>query len=318
MRHSLMIKEFFLTAILFLAVAGVITYPHSAAAVNLKTDSIVGTNTIMLSDVFAGLPEGKERALGPAPRPGEQMTLNARTLMRVAIALDLPWRPATSGEYITLTRAATVIDAEMIKDALQDEMTQNGVSGNYKLAFAGALSEMILPLDMPSNVEVQMLNVDHEKNRFNAVMVAPSKAEPLQTIRVSGAIQRMIDVPVLSTTIRTGTVIGARDIEMISIREDDVRHDIALKASDVIGLTPRRAVMAGKLLKMNELQAPLIVERGDIVTMIFDHGGMSLTAKGKALENGAKGDLVRVANTSTSRTVQAMVSAEREVRIEQY
>jgi len=286
--------------------------------VSLKTNSVIGDNTLMLSDVFDGLPSGKDKALGPAPRPGQDMTLNARTLMRIAIALDLPWRPAHSGEYITLSRAATVIDAVMIEDALQAEIADSGVRGEYKLAFAGSMTEMILPLDAPANVEVQSLNLRQDKNRFEATLVAPSKEEPLQTIRVSGAIHRMIEVPVLSNTIRQGTVIGVRDIEMISIREDEVRHDMTLSADDLIGMTPRRVILPGKTVKVNDLQAPLIVERGDLVTMIFNDGGMTLTAKGKALENGAKGDLVRIANAATSRTVEGLVTAQREVVIKKF
>lgn len=318
MRNRLMIKEFCLSLVVFTALIGIVVYPHSAAAVNLRTNAIIDDNTIMLSDVFSGLPEGKDKALGPAPRPGKDMTLNARTLMRIAIALDLPWRPAHSGEYVVLSRAATVIDAEMIEQALQDEISESGVHGNYKLAFAGNLNEMILPLDAPANVEVQSLNVRQGQNRFEAVLVAPSKEDPLQTLRVSGALHRMIDVPVLIGAMRKGDVIGARDIEMISVREGEVRGDLVLSADDLIGMTPRRIVLPGKMIKANDLQAPLIVERGDIVTMIFNNGGMTLTAKGKALENGAKGDLIRIANSSSSRNVEAIVTAQREVMVKEY
>lgn len=318
MRNSLMIKEFCLTFIVFAVIAGVVIYPHSAAAVNLKTNSVIMSDTIMLSDVFSGLPEGKDKALGPAPRPGKDMTLNARTLMRVAIALDLPWRPAHTGEYVVLSRAATVIDSDMIRDALRNEITESGVTGTYKLAFTGSMAEMILPLDQPANVEVKSLNVKHDQNRFDAVLVAPSKEEPLQTLRVSGALHRMIDVPVLVNTMRKGNVIGVRDIQMISIREKEVRGDMAISADDIIGMTPKRIVLPGKPLKVNDLEYPLIVERGDLVTMLFNEGGMRLTAKGKALENGAKGDLVRVSNSASSRTVEALVTGQREVLVKKF
>ena len=318
MRTSLIIKECFLSLLIFAALIGIVVYPHSAAAVSLKTNPIISDNTIMLSDLFTGLPEGKDKALGPAPRPGKDMTLNARTLMRIAIALDLPWRPTHSGEYVVLSRAATVIDSEMIEDVLQNEIAESGVNGTYKLAFAGRLAEIILPLDQPANVEVKSLNLRKDKNRFEAILVAPSKEEPLQTLKVSGAIHRMIDIPVLRGTMRKGTVIGARDIETISVREDEVRHDMVLSVDELIGLTPRRVVLPGKVIKVNDLEYPLIVERGDFVTMTFNDGGMQLTAKGKALENGAKGDLVRVANSSSSRTVEAIVTAEREVLVKKF
>lgn len=318
MRTRLMIKEFCFSFLILGALLGIVIYPHSAAAVSLKTSSVIDDNTIMLSDIFSGLPDGKDKALGPAPRPGQDMTLNARTLMRIAIALDLPWRPVHAGEYVVLSRAATVIDAEMIEDVLQTEIAQSGLSGTYKLAFAGSMNEIILPLDQPASVEVQSINVRQNQNRFDAVLVAPSKDEPLQTLRVSGALHRMIDVPVLTSPVRKGAVIGKRDIELISVREDEVRGDMVISADDLIGMTPKRIVMPGKMVKVNDLQAPLIVERGDLVTMTFNDGGMTLTARGKALENGAKGDLVRIANASSSRTVEAVVTGQREVLVKKF
>lgn len=318
MRNRLMIKEFCLSLVVFAALIGIVVYPHSAAAVNLKASSIIDDNTIMLSDVFTGLPEGKDKALGPAPRPGQDMTLNARTLMRIAIALDLPWRPAHAGEYVVLSRAATIVDRGMIEDALKNGIASSGFQGKYDLTFVGSVSEMILPLNAPANVEIQSLNIRKAQNRFDAVLVAPSKEEPLQTLRVSGALHRMIDVPVLKDAMRKGAVIGARDIDMVPVREGDIRGDLVLSADDLIGMTPKRILLPGKMVQMNDIQAPLIVERGDIVTMTFNHGGMTLTAKGKALENGAKGDLVRVANSSSSRNVEAIVTAQREVMVKDY
>ncbi|MFK7838826.1 MAG: flagellar basal body P-ring formation chaperone FlgA [Bdellovibrionales bacterium] len=296
----------------------ILVYPQSAAAVSLRNHAVIDDNAIMLSDLFSGLPNGKDKVLGPAPRPGQDMTINARTLMRIAIALDLPWRPAHSGEYVVLTRAATVIDSTMIEDALQAEINESGVSGHYKLAFASALAEMILPMDQPANVEVQSLNLRQDQNRFEATLVAPSKADPVQTLRVSGAIHRMIKVPVLLDTARKGEVIRARDIEYIDLRETDLRGDMALDMDDLIGMTPRRIIFPGKTVRMSEIQPPVIVKRGDNVTMIFDDGGMRLTAKGKALENGAKGDLIRISNLSSSRNVEGVVTAQREVVIKTF
>jgi flagella basal body P-ring formation protein FlgA len=313
-----MIKEFCLSLLIFAALIGIVIYPHTASAVSLKHSSVVKSNMIMLSDIFAGLPEGRDKALGPAPRPGQDMTLNARTLMRVARSLDLPWRPAHSGEYIVLTRAATVIDSDMIRDALKQEIGARGMDGEYKIAFAGAMNEMILPLDQPASVEIQSINLRPTHNRFDAVLVAPSKEEPLQTLRVSGAFERMIDIPVLYNALSKGRVIGLRDVETISVRESDVRGDVILSKEELIGMTPKRMILPGKPVKANDLQLPIVVERGDMVTMIFNDGGMRLTAKGKALENGAKGDVVRVANSASSRTVEALVTAEREVIVEKF
>ncbi len=315
MRNRLMIKEFFLTLVLFSGVIAMLVYPHSAAAISLKSNSIISDDSIKLSDIFAGLPEYQDKVLGPAPLPGKDMVLNARTLMRIAVALDLPWRPQDAGQHVVLSRAASVVNVSMIEDALKDEMLSHGMSGSYDIAFAGPLSEIVLPQDKAASVEVQSLNFRNGKDRFEATLVAPSKDMPLKTIHVSGAVKRLIDVPVLRSAMQQGYVIGQRDIEMISMREGDLDDDTILSADDLVGMTPRRMVTQGKPLKINELEAPQIVGRGDLVVMSVNHKGLKLTSQAKALEDGAKGDVIRVSNVSSSKTLNAIITGEREVRV---
>ena len=79
------------------------------------------------------------------------------------------------------------------------------------------------------------------------------------------------------------------------------------------GLTPRRMIAAGKPVKANDVQAPRIVARGEAVTLIYKAGALNLTARGKALEFGAKGDVIRVVNTQSNRSIDAIVTGDQEV-----
>lgn len=319
MRNRLMIKEFLFTALIFATVVAVVIYPHSAAAISLRDKTIISDTTIKLSDIFAGLPEHKDKVLGPAPLPGKDMVLNAKTLLRIAVALDLPWRPAHAGEHVVLSRAATLIDQGLIEDALKMELSAQGVGGDYQIAFTGPLSEIILPMDKDASIEVQSINFrDSDQSRFDAVLVAPSKEAPLETIRVNGVIERMVKVPVLRKTLRQGNIIGNRDIDMVSISERSLDRDTAIHTNDLVGMTPRTILIEGKPVKLNDLQAPQIIERGDVVVMNYNSIGMSLTAQAKALENGAKGDVIRVSNLSSSKTLTAVVTGQREVTVTEF
>lgn len=315
MRNRLMIKEFFLTLVLFSSVIVMLIYPHSAAAISLKSNSIINEDSIKLSDIFAGLPEYQDKVLGPAPLPGQDMVLNARTLMRIAVALDLPWRPQDAGQHVVLSRAASVVNFSMIEDALKDEISSQGVSGSFDIAFLGPLSEIVLPQDKAASVEVQSLNFRNGKDRFEATLVAPSRDMPLKTIHVSGAVKRLIDVPVLRSTLQQGSIISRHDIEMVSMRESDLDDDMVLSADGVVGMTPRRMIVQGKPLKISELEAPQVVGRGDLVVMFVNHRGMKLTTQAKALEDGAKGDVIRVSNVSSSKTMNAVITGQREVQV---
>ena len=56
-----------------------------------------------------------------------------------------------------------------------------------------------------------------------------------------------------------------------------------------------------------DLQPPVLVERGDKVTLVYKVPGMTLTAQGQAIAQGGKGDVVDIINLQSRRTVSATV-----------
>lgn len=305
-------------AVFVVAIAFYVFFASQAKAVELKSNALIEGPVITLGDIFYDLPNNAEKVLGPAPRPGKDMVLNARTLLRVAIALDLNWRPATSNEHIVLKRAATLISKDDIEKSLIADIRKDGYQGDFELEFPAQTSEIILPADQEARFEIDDLSVDTQSERFSATVYAPTKEDPLQTLNISGAIHSIVKVPVLRETMRNGSVISDSDLDYISVRTKDLNHDVILKAENLIGMTPRRMAFNGKPLTDTEIQAPQIVERGQTVTMIFNSGAIQLTAMGRALESGAKGDAIRVVNADSSRNVQAIISGEQEVYVQKF
>ena len=164
-------------------------------------------------------------------------------------------------------------------------------------------------------MEVSNINFQPERNWFEADLAAPSKANAISTLHVSGVLQRLAKVPVLRESLNRGDVIGERDIDMIDIPQKDLATNVILKPDDLMGMTPRQVVLAGQPINSNQVQAPIIINRGDIVTMQFNANGLQLTAQGKALENGAKGDKIRVENVSSNKTIIAQVTNTKEVTL---
>ena len=304
-------------SVLVTAMVG-IGFAATASSVSLKYNSVIEGDVITLGDLFSGLDKKADRVLGPAPRPGKDMTLNARTLMRVAIAMDLPWRPASSAEFVTLSRAATVVTPNIIEDALKEELGHQGVNGKFGLNILSGLHDIILPQSAAKSVEITSLTFNGSQNRFQATLVAPSSNNPIVRENITGTIERLISVPVLKNTIKNGDVITSSDLSNIDLRSSAVHSGMILNVDDLVGLTPRRILHAGKPIKDSMVEYPQIVQRGELVTMVFNNGLLSLTAQGKALENGAKGDVIRVVNANSSKTLEARITGQKEVAVQSF
>lgn len=287
-----------------------------AGAATLRSVSIVSGDALTLGDVFDGL--GKEEAayvLGTSPKPGHDLVLDASTLMRVAMALNLPWRPRTAAEQVVVRRAATVVNAETITAALSSALTLAGLDGKFNILYNGDTPEIILPQMEVAGVEVTDMHFEPRKDAFEATLASPSKAHPIAKITLTGTIQRLSSVPVVRNTLQNGTTITADDVDWIDIPVREIQNGYVLKAETLIGMTPRRMLLAGKPVQATEVAYPKLVNRSDTVTIVYNEGQLFLTTKGRALEGGAKGDIIRVVNMGSSHTIDATVTGDHEVTV---
>lgn len=299
-----------------LALFIMIGFALPAYAVGLKNNSMVSNSTITLGDVFYDLPRDADRVLGAAPKPGEEMVLNARTLLRIAKAMDLSWRPSSSRDYVVIRSDATLIDHDMISAKLRDALSEHNVYGDYEITLPVQHHQITLPAQYPPEMEVVRIHYDQSSQRFEAVIAAPSAKNPVQQMHVRGSVDPVIQVPVVRDNLQNGRIIQSRDLEYITIRENEFNQNTVVDAQSLIGMTARRVLIAGRPIRDNDIVAPQMISRGEIVTLALSNGAMNITTQVKALQNGARGDVIRVVNLSSNKTMQARVDSAGRVVVE--
>jgi len=123
-------------------------------------------------------------------------------------------------------------------------------------------------------------------------------------------------IMVFGTPAVADTLIAARTIPARTViaPEDVLLRDIvvlgALEAPEfAIGQETRVALYAGRPIRAADLGAPSVVERNQIISLIYNHGGIVITTEGRALDRAGPGDLIRVMNLTSRTTVSARVDA---------
>lgn len=287
----------------------------NAHAAGIKEHNVITADTITLGDIFYGLERNEDRVLGNAPQPGKDMILNARTLLKIAIALDVPWRPTNTTDQVVLKRDATVIEYPKIKEAIQTALYDQGIHGDYEFSIPAHNRQIILPSDHDATVSVVDINADTNKKTFQITLAAPSADNPIKQISIKGKMHAVIHVPVLMENINHGRIIKRSDIDTLPIKEQNFVQGMVVDEEELIGMTARRLLVAGRVIKSTEIEAPQIVSRGELVTLSLNHGLMNLATKVKALQSGAKGDLIRVVNIASNQTLQAIITGENAVSV---
>lgn len=122
------------------------------------------------------------------------------------------------------------------------------------------------------------------------LMTAPALAESLVATR----------------TIRAQTVIEAEDLTIVDAALPGALSDPAL----AVGQEARVAIYAGRPVRAQDLAAPALVNRNQLVSLIFLSGGLAISTEGRALARGAEGEVIRVMNLGSRSTVSGRVGAD--------
>jgi flagella basal body P-ring formation protein FlgA len=136
-----------------------------------------------------------------------------------------------------------------------------------------------------------------------------------EPFRVAGRLVRMVDLPVLTRLVAPGEIIGAADVAIVPVRSDRLGQSVVATADELIGRTPRRIIQPEAPVRAVDVQLPIAVHRGDLVTLIVRTRVLTVTAQGKALEDAAKGGAVRVANVKSGRVIDGVVDGPNQVSV---
>jgi flagella basal body P-ring formation protein FlgA len=112
-----------------------------------------------------------------------------------------------------------------------------------------------------------------------------------------------------------GDKISESDINWLRVPATRVSQNIIDDTQNLIGFTPRRSLRPGELIRANDVEPPRLVEKGAIVSISYAFANMNLSARGRALENGALGETINVLNQRSHRTIQVEVTGINEARV---
>ena len=281
--------------------------------VTLKPKTFVSDTVITVGDVFTNAGRYTNHVLAPAPQPGESMVLGVYDLTRISNAFSLDWAPATRHDKVVLQRAVREVEKSEVARLIEETVAKKVAADNIEIDIVTVLPRMLVNGTKSPVLTAENVSINPMDDTFEVALKIQGETGPADHIDIAGRVHRMIDVPVLSSSLRNGDIIRDYNVKPITIRDDDLNQDYALQTADLVGMTPRRSLTSDRPVRISDLEKPKLVEKGDAITMVLKQGPLSLTAKGKAMDSGAKGDTIRVMNTSSRRMVEARVNGPQQV-----
>ncbi len=126
-------------------------------------------------------------------------------------------------------------------------------------------------------------------------------------VMLSGWVDVFDSVVCTSHAINKGDIITDKDIYLERKNISRLNSEVFKDKDQVIGLMAKRGIKENDCLNERMLKKMPLVDKGDIVTIIAEHGSMKVTVPGRTLEKGYKDDYIRVQNAMSKKSFYAKV-----------
>ena len=299
-----------LGAVLLFAAAAHATGP-SPIVPAMRAETTIASDTVRLGDLIDNAGDAASIPVFHAPELGASGTIQAYRVLEVARKNGIAHIDTRGLQEITIFRAARMIPIADLEAAVADAAVRHlGLAkpADVTIRFDRDVRALQIEPGANESPRIARFAYDAHSNRFEGVVeVQGSLSLRRNPVRVSGALMETAEIVVVARALNRGETLRDSDILIERRPRVEVASDVVTKSSAVIGQAARRALRPGQTLRAADLMKPDLVGRNEAVTIVFEMRGITLTARGKAMDAGAEGDIVSVLNPQSKRVLQATV-----------
>jgi flagella basal body P-ring formation protein FlgA len=289
-------------------------FTGSAASQNatprLKELVTVTADVVRIGDLLENAGPASGIAVFRAPDLGHTGTVEVPRVTEALKSHDIEGLSTNGLSEVVVTRLSRIITAKDIEERITRALAgQHGFGDvrNLGLMFDREVRTMHVEASATADLLIARMSVDPRNGRFDISFDVPGSAVARRLpLRFTGTATETIEAATLTRTVARGEVIRESDVAVERRPKIDAAGE-AIVADQVIGMSAKRALRSGQVLRASDVIKADVVARHEIVTIVYEAPGLLLTVRGKALEAGAVGETINVLNVQSNRTIQASV-----------
>jgi flagella basal body P-ring formation protein FlgA len=258
---------------------------------------------IVIADLVAAIPEfaqsDAKESIGFAPAPGSQRRYSVGELSRLAARKGV----TAAIEPVCFERKLEALTKERVMTALRESLP---AGAEFELIEFGPGQVTNGNLEFPRS---GLARAPAASPRDPMIWRGRAKYGAAQSIPVWAKVRAWKSSPAVVAVedLSVGKPIQAAQIRLESTDSDPFSDMPAISTEQIVGMTPRRPLRAGKIVPQSALDAPLEVTRGDTVGAEARRGATLLKFEVKAEVSGRIGETIPVRNVENGKTLRARV-----------
>jgi len=293
-----------------LAVIAAIILPAGFAragdALVLREQVEVFGDIVTLGDLFENAGDQQGTAVFRSPELGTSGIVAALRVASAAGKHGLQWNNPGGIQEVVVKRPGRQVTLDEMREAIG----QHASDGDQE--WSVSLSRGTKPYYIDSRIEgsltVKQLDVQGSRGAFRAVLAVENPSYPVPDKVVTGRTYPSVEAIVPARAIERGATIREDDLKRISLPRTQVSSSAIEDMETAIGMAARHRLIVDRPIRRGDLEYPKLVKRNSFVTITYAVPGMILKAKGKALDDAARGQSVRIVNLQSNRTIEAEVT----------
>ncbi len=298
--------------------------PAQPRRLQLRSELMLSRDLVSFGDLIAGL--SADAASIPAfraPALGETGTIQVARIVEAARAAGIITSASelegSGAAQVVVTRAARRLLASDIEEAVKTGLQERyGVDARaFALTLDGGAPSVAIEPELIGDAVVSDLTYDARSRRLQARISVPgSMAMRLKPVRVAGQLVETVEVVVPRRAVARGETLGKADVLVERRPRDGQANDLIGDPRAATDKVATRALMAGAPLRAGDLRREEIIAKGDLVTLVYESRGLTITMRGRASEAGAMGDVISVTNPQSKRVLHGTVSGPGRISVQ--
>jgi len=135
-------------------------------------------------------------------------------------------------------------------------------------------------------------------------------------VRISGWVDVFEGVVCATRDLSKGEIIGQDDLFLKRKNISKQSSNILTDMREALGFMAKHNIKKNSPLKEWMVERPPVVDKGDVVKILAESGGLRVTVPGTILEKGYVGESIRVQNTMSLKKIYARVIDSHTVRVD--
>ena len=268
-------------------------------------------DTILLGDLIE-FAEGDLRStvlLGQAPNPGLARRIHDYEILGKLRVSGLRTEDLNLPDSVLIRRESAQLDTERVRLFVRELFERRFPEGRIEI------QEMIIPPMETSTGEVALsgsLPVNINPNGRISARLDVRGNGFARSIYVQTRVRIEIPQPVLQRPVRAHSSILENDVKWQFAALDSAVEAVG-SLDQIRGMLAKQDLEAGQVLTSRQLYSPVLVRRGDAVSVVASVGGITISAMMKARSAGEYGETIIVEHLNGTGQATARVTGQGQV-----